>query len=48
MQKIIVNEDVNERIDKYLSDITDYSRSLILKMLKDECILVNDNIVKAS
>ena len=48
MQKIIVSEPVNERIDKYLSDITDYSRSLILKMLKEECILVNDNIVKAS
>ncbi len=48
MQKIIVSEPVNERIDKYLSDITDYSRSLILKMLKEECILVNDNVVKAS
>ena len=45
---IIVKEKVNERIDKYLSDVTDYSRSLILKMIKNEDILVNDNIVKAS
>ena len=48
MFKITVLENSNERIDKYLSNVTDYSRSLILKMLKDECILVNDNIVKAS
>lgn len=45
---IIVKEKVNERIDKYLSDVTDYSRSLILKMIKNKDILVNDNIVKAS
>ncbi len=44
--KVLDNE--NERIDKYLSLVTDYSRSLISKMLKEECILVNDNIVKPS
>ena len=45
---IIVSDNFNERIDKYLSLVTEYSRSLIAKMFKEECILVNDNIVKAS
>lgn len=36
------------RIDKYLSEITEYSRSLIGKMLEEECILLNGHSVKAS
>lgn len=46
--KIVVNDEVNLRIDKYLASITDYSRELISKMLSDGYILVNDNNVKGS
>lgn len=46
--KIVVNDEVNLRIDKYLASITDYSRELISKMLNDGYILVNDNSVKGS
>ena len=45
---MIVNEDVNERIDKYLTSITDYSRETITKMIDSEYILVNGKKVKAS
>ena len=45
--KIKVEVD-NIRLDKYLADNTDYSRSLILKMLKDDYILVNKKIEKPS
>ena len=38
----------DERIDKYLAENTEYSRSLIIKMLKNEKILVNDKVVKPS
>ena len=48
MEKIIIDELVNERIDSYLSKKTDYSRSKIVKMLKDKTILVNDKEVKNS
>jgi len=45
--KIEVNvEDI--RIDKYLSDVTDYSRELITKMIKEKYILVNDKEIKPS
>jgi len=45
--KIEVNcEDI--RIDKYLSDNTEYSRELITKMIKEKYILVNDSEVKPS
>ena len=45
--KIEVNvEDI--RVDKYLSDNTDYSRELITKMIKDKYILVNDKEIKPS
>ena len=42
--------DVTEgmRIDKFLVDNTDYTRSKIQKMIGNQCILVNDKIVKAS
>ena len=48
MEKIIIEQLVNERIDSYLSKNTDYSRSKIVKMLKDKTILVNDKEVKNS
>ena len=38
----------NVRLDKFLADNTEYSRSLILKMLKDGYILVNGNAEKPS
>ena len=36
----------NERIDKYLSNTTDLSRTLISKMIEDEYILVNNKKTK--
>jgi 23S rRNA pseudouridine1911/1915/1917 synthase len=38
----------NVRLDKFLADNTEYSRSLILKMLKDGYILVNGSVEKPS
>lgn len=38
----------NIRIDKYLSQKTDFSRAKILKMLKDNHIKVNDKVIKPS
>lgn len=43
--KIEVKEN-NIRIDKYLSENTDYSRSLIQKMIEDNYITVNKRIIK--
>ena len=37
-----------ERLDKYLANNTDYSRSLIYKMLEKELITVNNKLEKAS
>ena len=37
-----------ERLDKYLANNTDYSRSLISKMLEKELITVNNKLEKAS
>ena len=48
MERIIIEEDLNERIDSYLSKNTDYSRSKIVKMLETESILVDDKKVKNS
>lgn len=45
---IVVNKEVNERIDKYLASITDLSRDTITKMIDSEYILVNGKKVKAS
>lgn len=47
MEKIVVN-DSNERLDKFLSNNTDYSRSLITKLINNEFILVNGKKEKAS
>jgi 23S rRNA pseudouridine1911/1915/1917 synthase len=38
----------NIRLDKFLAENTEYSRSLILKMLKDGYVLVNGNVEKPS
>jgi len=38
----------SERLDKYLASNTDFSRSLIMKMLDEDYILVNDKKEKAS
>ena len=48
MERIVIEEEINERIDSYLSKVTDFSRSKIVKMLKDKTILVNDKEVKNS
>lgn len=44
--EIKVVEGNNERIDKYLSNNTDLSRTLISKMIEDEYILVNNKKTK--
>ena len=36
------------RIDKYLSEVTDYSRSLIQKMINDGYVTVNNRVVKSN
>ena len=48
MERLIIEEEINERIDSYLSKNTEYSRSKIVKMLEDSTILVNDKSVKNS
>lgn len=47
MQIVVKNSD-NERLDKYLSTNTEYTRSLISKMLENGNILVNNKKVKNS
>ncbi len=46
MKLVVQNENI--RIDKYISDVTDYSRELVTKMIKDKFILLNGSIVKPS
>ena len=41
-------ENENLRIDKYLSEVTDYSREIITKMIDNDYILVNGKKVKPS
>ena len=48
MERIVVDEIVNERIDSYLSKRLDFSRSKIVKMLNNNSILVNDKEIKNS
>ena len=46
---MIVDEiNIGKRIDKYLSDNLDYSRSIIQKMIDNGNIKVNDKIIKSS
>ena len=47
MEKIVVNE-AGLRLDKYLSDNTEHSRSMIIKLLENDFILVNGKKEKAS
>ena len=46
--EVVAKEIKNKRIDKYLNDETEISRTLITKMLKAGAILVNDEVVKPS
>ena len=48
MQEIRIEENIDVRIDSYLAEYLDESRSKILKMLKDGSILVNEKVVKPS
>ena len=48
MELIINKEDVDKRIDQYLSDKLDISRNKIAKMIKEEKVLVNNKKVKNS
>ena len=48
MERIEITEEVNDRLDQYLSNVTDYSRTLIQKMIKDGNILVNNKKSKSS
>ena len=45
---MIVVEEKNERIDSYLSNELDLSRSKIQKLIKDEKVLVNGKVVNSS
>ena len=45
---IVTSEDINKRIDKYLVEKTEYTRSKIQKMIDNGNVLVNDKEVKAS
>ena len=48
MKTIKVDNECTKRLDQYLTDNTDFSRSRIQKMLKDKDILVNGKAVKSS
>lgn len=49
MKNLVVDSETQERLDIYLKDNTDYSRTLISKMISNELIMVNDCVVsKAS
>jgi len=48
MREIKIEENKNIRIDSYLTDTLDLSRSKISKMIKDEAILVNNKPTKNS
>lgn len=48
MIEIKVDENINERLDQYLSVHTEYSRSQIQKMVKEGLITVNGSKVKSS
>lgn len=48
MERIVIEEDINIRLDAYLSKNTDYSRSKISKMITNGDIKVNDLKIKNS
>ena len=39
---IIQNDDIGKRLDRYLGEVTEYTRSKIQKMIESENVLVND------
>ena len=47
MEKIVVEEE-NIRLDQYISNILDISRSKIQKLIKQDKILVNNKVEKGS
>lgn len=46
MKYIIEEENATKRIDQFITEITDYSRSKVAKMIDDETILVNGDPIK--
>ena len=49
MDKFLIEEkEENSRIDHFLSNVTDYSRSKINKMIKEGLVLVNNKSIKPS
>ena len=46
--KLVVDNENNIRIDKYLSDNTEFTRSKIQKLIDDENVIVNGKKVKSS
>ena len=46
--KIVVDNDENNRIDKYLAERLDYSREFIQKLIAEKLVVVNGKNVKAS
>ncbi len=48
MQEIKIEENTNTRIDTFLANALNVSRSKVAKMLKEKCILVNGKKVKPS
>ncbi|MDO4605522.1 MAG: S4 domain-containing protein, partial [Helcococcus sp.] len=49
LEKIIVNDVENIRLDQYLAEYyEDISRSKLSKLIKEKSVLVNGNIIKPS
>ena len=49
MNNFVVDEsNANVRIDQYLSSVTDYSRSKVVKLIKNGLVLVDDETIKPS
>ena len=48
MMKIVVEEDVSERIDSYLAQRLSISRSKIQKLIKNGRVSVNEKVVNTS
>ena len=48
MLEIKINENIDSRLDQYLSEITEYSRSQIKNLITDKKITVNENFAKGS
>lgn len=46
--ELAIEDNINTRIDSYLSEKLDFSRSKVVKMIKDGTILVNGSVVKNS